>query len=383
MPLFLAIVLTIWTGMHAYVVWRLWPFLQPRLGARWTLAAAALLWGAFILGRLLHAAGLRRLGSLVELIGSQWLGVLFLLLCALLVADLATGFGWFFRGHAVAVRGAAALVAVAASLFAFVQAQRAPEVSERTVVLRGLPAELDGTTLVAVSDLHLGSVLGRRFASGIVDQIDALHPDVIAVVGDLLDRDVPSAEETLPELRRLRARFGVFAVTGNHDYYASRNGGANDASDFMRRAGMRVLRDESAAAAPGLTIAGVDDLTARGQYKLDGDPPARALAGAAAPYVGATIYLSHTPWRADEAARLGAGLMICGHTHDGQIWPFRYVSAMRYPLVAGLYEVGGMPVVVGRGTGTWGPRMRLWRRSEILKFTLKSAPPASPAPATR
>jgi predicted MPP superfamily phosphohydrolase len=122
---------------------------------------------------------------------------------------------------------------------------------------------------------------------------------------------------------------------------------------------------------PGLVLAGVDDLTRsrRSGGGRDSAAVERALTGRPA---GATIFLSHAPWRAETAARLGAGLMLAAHTHGGQIWPFNYVSATRYPLQAGPYVVDGMPVIVSRGTGTWGPRMRLWRPGEILRITLRA-----------
>jgi hypothetical protein len=133
-----------------------------------------------------------------------------------------------------------------------------------------------------------------------------------------------------------------------------------------------VLRDEWTEAVPGLVLAGVDDLTARRQAGLGGgDPVGRSLAGR--PANGATIFLSHTPWRAEQAARLGAGLMLSGHTHAGQLFPFGFLVKLQYPLLAGTYHVEGMPVVVCRGTGTWGPRMRLFSRCEIVRITLRAA----------
>ena len=87
---------------------------------------------------------------------------------------------------------------------------------------------------------------------------------------------------------------------------------------------------------------------------------------------GATVFLSHTPWETEKAAGAGAGLMLSGHTHGGQIWPFSYMVRLRYPLLGGRYDVNGMTVIVCRGTGTWGPRMRLWRPGEILRITLRS-----------
>jgi predicted MPP superfamily phosphohydrolase len=114
-------------------------------------------------------------------------------------------------------------------------------------------------------------------------------------------------------------------------------------------------------------LAGVDDLTARRQFKLDGDPVGRALGR---PPGVATIYLCHSPLQAERAAALGAGLMLSGHTHAGQLWPFGYLVRLAYPRVEGRYDVDGMTLLVCRGTGTWGPPMRLFRPSEIVRITL-------------
>jgi hypothetical protein len=116
-------------------------------------------------------------------------------------------------------------------------------------------------------------------------------------------------------------------------------------------------------------LAGVDDLTARQQFGDTVNPLQQVLTNRSP---GAVILLSHSPWQAETAAALGAGLMLSGHTHGGQIWPFNYLVRLRYPLVDGRHQVAGMPVIVCRGTGTWGPRMRLWRPAEILRLTLRS-----------
>lgn len=152
-------------------------------------------------------------------------------------------------------------------------------------------------------------------------------------------------------------------VTGNHEFYA----GLERSVQFLESAGVRVLRDCWIELLPGLVLAGVDDVTARRQY---GDNfVQRALAGR--PNPAATIFISHTPWHAETACDAGAGLMLSGHTHAGQIWPFGYVARRLYPFLSGKYDLGSMTLIVCRGSGTWGPRMRLWRRSEILSITVR------------
>ena len=144
---------------------------------------------------------------------------------------------------------------------------------------------------------------------------------------------------------------------------------------LFEEAGFQVLRDRWAEVRPGFVVAGVDDLTRRRRSGRLGDPVTEALSGRPP---GATILLSHTPWKAEQAADAGVGLMLSGHTHGGQIWPFSYLTRLIYPLLGGRYNVNGMTVIVCRGTGTWGPRMRLWRPGEILRVTLRQRPSQTP-----
>ncbi len=366
--MFLIVVLGTWTLMHAYLVWRLSsvPVVSAHL-ARWLLvAAAAFLWLAYPLSRILDRSGAGGVARPLEFVGAAWLGVLFLACTALLAVDVVTLGGLALPARAPALRGWALVAALALSVVALVQGLRAPAIVEYEVALAGLPPERDGLVLAEVSDLHLGTLIGERWMGRLVDRIAAMKPDIVAVDGDLVDGNVGEVEPLVPELKRLRAPLGVYAVTGNHEFYA----GLERCVKLFEQAGYTVLRDRSVEVVPGLVLAGVDDLTARRQFGLADHPIERALAGRPP---GATILLSHTPWEAQKAAELGAGLMLSGHTHDGQIWPFGYLVRFTYPLLGGRYSVGGMTAIVCRGTGTWGPRMRLWRPSEIVRITLRTA----------
>lgn len=137
----------------------------------------------------------------------------------------------------------------------------------------------------------------------------------------------------------------------------------------MKLDGVKVLHNEWSELSPGLVLAGVHDLTRNHRSGSGADLVTEALSGRPS---GAAIFLSHTPWQAEQAAAAGAGLMLSGHTHGGQIWPFGYLVRRVYPLLGGRYDVNGMTVLVCRGTGTWGPRMRLWRPGEILRVTLRA-----------
>ena len=367
LAIFLAIVLSVWSALHGYVFWRLAsvPWVADQVSQRtliWTTVALA---ASFPLARLLNARGLARIGQPLEFLAANWVGVVFLLLVALLAADLMTLGGWLLPRLAPAVRGGAVLVALVLATIGFVQGFRPPVVSEYEVRLTGLPKDRDGLVLVAISDLHLGSLIGERWMKRLIARVDRLKPDVVVIVGDLVDSEVGSLEPLIPVLRTLRAPLGVWAVTGNHEYYA----GLNRSVALFESAGYRVLRDRAAEVVPGLVLAGVDDLGARRQFGGSDRAVERALAGRPP---GAVVFLSHSPLQPEKAAALGAGLMLSGHTHNGQVWPFNYLVRLSNPLVGGRYLIGGMPVIVGRGTGTWGPRMRLWQPAEILRLTLRS-----------
>jgi len=137
----------------------------------------------------------------------------------------------------------------------------------------------------------------------------------------------------------------------------------------LEHAGFRRLDNQWAEPAPGLVLSGVNDLTNHKRRNFDGDPLVASLANRPA---GATVLLSHSPWQTDRATHAGVELMLSGHTHGGQIWPFGYLVQIAYPLFAGRYNIDGMTLLVSRGTGTWGPRMRLWHRGEILKINLNA-----------
>jgi uncharacterized protein len=368
MASFLTIILSIWTVMNAYVFFRLssvaWVSEHvPRL----VLAGIGLaLWACYPVSRILEAHDFDAAAQPLEFAGAVWIGIVFLLFAALLLTDLFTLGGWVMPELAPRLRGWVVIAVGVLSVVGLIQGLRPPVVRDYEVRLRGLPPERDGMVLVELSDLHLGSLIGQAWMTRLARRVSDLRPDLLVLVGDVVDGNVGRAEPLRPVLSTLHAPLGVWAVTGNHDFYA----GVEQCVRLFESAGFKVLRDRCAEIAPGLVLAGVDDLTARRQYKLDGHPVEQALTGCPP---GAVILLSHTPWAADVAARRGAGLMLCGHTHGGQLWPFNYLVRSRYPLMGGRYEVDGMPIIVGRGTGTWGPRMRLWRPAEIVRVRLKAA----------
>ena len=375
--MFGSILLLAATLIHVYVFWRASsvPFVKRRVPRKLLVGAGALLWTVVFIGRLHGRDGSAGAAMMLEWIGMTWMGVLFLVFVSLLALDLVTGFGVLFPRRAPSLRGWAMAAGGLLAAIAIVQGSRPPIVEDFEVRLPGLSRSMDGTVLVAMSDLHLGSMLDERWLRARVAQVQALRPDVVVLLGDIFEGHGAPRQGVIPVLGVLSAPLGVWAVPGNHESH----GGLDNNMAPVEEAGIRVLRNRWVEVRPGLVLAGVEDLTADRRAGKGGDTVALALAGRPP---GGVILLSHTPWQAERAAVAGAGLMLSGHTHAGQIWPFGYLTRIVYPLYDGEYDVDGMKVIVSRGAGTWGTRMRLWKPSQILRVTLRATgrSPEGPRP---
>ncbi len=356
------------TLMQGYVFWRAAavPFVQRRMPRRYLAVLGIVLWVVFLLGRLLRPEDGGSLAALLEFLGMTWLGVLFLLFVSLLAVDLATGFGFFLPRFGPRLRGIALIAGGLLSVIALVQGLRAPVVQRYDVYLDRLPGNLDGTVIVILSDLHLGPELGERWLTARLAQAQAEQPDAVVLLGDIFEGHTTPGPELLGALHRLSAPLGVWGVLGNHEFHGNRS---NNLALF-ESAGVHILANAWVEPKSGLILAGVEDLTYNGDPARTAASLAQALAGRPP---GATILLSHAPLPADAIAGKGVDLMLSGHTHGGQIWPFGYLVRQRFPLLEGRYDFGGMTAIVSRGTGTWGPRMRLWHPAEIVRVTLHSS----------
>jgi predicted MPP superfamily phosphohydrolase len=350
--------------MHIYVFWRVAsvPFVERHVPRKIFIGTGVIMWIIFFFGRIIGHGGTGVLHGTLEFLGMNWMAVLFLTFVPLVVIDLSTLFGFLMPRLSPSLRGWAFLVGVMFSAIALFQGLRPPVVEKYEVSLFGLPDAMDGTVLVALSDMHLGSQLGDLWLASRIAQVKAQRPDLVVLLGDIFEGHGPPEDQLIVTLKKLSAPLGIWVVPGNHEFH-----GGGEMSLF-EKVSFKLLRNGWAEVRPGLVLAGVDDLTASRRNGQSGDPISQALLCRPP---GATILLSHTPWQAERASKAGAGLMLSGHTHGGQIWPFDYLVRSRYPLLEGRYEVNGMTVLVCRGTGTWGPRMRLWHPNEILHVTLR------------
>lgn len=259
------------------------------------------------------------------------------------------------------------------SIYAVWQARRVPRVVDVSVPLVGLPAALEGLSIVQLSDLHIGPTIKRKHLQRIVERVNSLTPDLVAITGDLTDGRVAELEGDLAPLANLNSLHGTFCVTGNHEYYSE----AEAWAAAFERLGMRVLINECDIVEHDeavLAVAGITDLSA-GYYvpKHRSDP---VLAARDIPLGATRLLLAHRPNSAPVAAEAGFDLQLSGHTHGGQIWPWSLLARRANRFLAGLGKEGRMWVYTSRGAGYWGPPMRFGAPSEITRLRLCRAPEA-------
>ena len=357
--------------------------LVPHLDRAPALLLAALLMASAIavpLGLLARRIARPPLANRLARIGLPFLGLFSSLFVATLLREVLLLGGWLFDlafpGQLPPARldsaTAAAVPALAlmATALGFVNAQGTPRIRTVEIERDGLPAALHGFTIVQISDLHVGPTIRRHFVQRVVDAVNSLEPDVVAVTGDLVDGTVGELAGEVAPLRGLAPRLGSFFVSGNHEYYA----GVHPWLAEIRRLGLRVLQNEHVVLERGgarLVLAGVTDYTAgyfERSHRSDPDAALRGAPGDAA----LRVLLAHQPRSGFAAAAAGFDLQISGHTHGGQFLPWNFFVRLQQPFTAGLHRIDQLIVYVSRGTGYWGPPKRFGAPSEITCIRLVS-----------
>lgn len=351
----LLIVFGVLGAAHAYI----WVQLVAPLPAPWRAIGGALL---LVLGPSLPASvfAARRLSRTAArpylLVAYLWFGLAtYLLLAAAAAArQVAVALGAPSLPAAALAGGAALAIAI----YGLLHVARGPRVRHVEIPIRGLRAPY---LIAQLTDVHIGPLLGEAFAARVTRDVNALAPDLIAITGDFVDGRLGELRRHIEPFRALRARDGVFAVTGNHEYYWDPEAWLT----HIRSLGIRVLRNEHVAVDDGaLLLAGVDDATA-------GEDVPRALAGRDP--TRPVVLLAHHPRTIHRAAAAGVDLQLSGHTHGGQLLPLGWLARLFEPHVAGLARFGASWLYVSEGTGYWGPPMRVGTTQEITAIRLVPA----------
>jgi predicted MPP superfamily phosphohydrolase len=263
------------------------------------------------------------------------------------------------------------LLAALFTAIGFVNARKRPAVRAVEVPIEGLPPALHGFTIAQISDMHIGATIKGSQLSAIVDAVNELNADLVAITGDLVDGSVAELAVHTASLARLHSTHGSFFVTGNHEYYS----GARAWIAEMRRLGINVLLNEHVVLDHGgadVVVAGVTDYSAGFFDPSQRSDPVAAIAGAPDD-AGVNVLLAHQPRTAIAAQSAGYQLQLSGHTHGGQFLPWNFFVRFQQPFTAGLHRLGKLWVYVSRGTGYWGPPKRLGAPSEITHLKLVPA----------
>jgi uncharacterized protein len=375
MAIFLSVFITLYGSLHFLAFWTARRAFHFHKGVG---VALGLFMGGMvicpILVRVVEWQGMESLARGLAFIGYTWMGFLFLFVAAALLLDIYRGVV-FLVSLAIGRRSINGKLSPRAVFFlclgtAFVlgvYAQiEAISIQTEHIVIKSskIPKEVGRFRIVQISDVHLGLIMGKRQLSRILNVVRAAKPDILVSTGDLLDGQIDGIEDLAEEFQKIKPLYGKYAVNGNHEYYV----GIERARKFCKTAGFTLLSNETFDIPGILVIAGVDDLAANrfGHY---GKPTEKQLLSKW-PTDRFVVVLKHRPLL-DETSRGLFDLQLSGHTHRGQIFPFSLIIKMLYPVDAGLLNLAdGAILYVSRGSGTWGPPMRLLAPPEVTIIDL-------------
>lgn len=375
--IFFSIVLTVYALVNSYIFIRGLQAIPPGSSWRpWYVAGFWVIVSAFVAARILERVHPGPFTAVVTWIGSFWLAFLLYFLLAVVLLDITRGlnnllhflpagmFDHYARTKSITLVSVIAAVTVIVAA-GFINA-RIPRVRTLDLAVHKRVPGLSTLNIVMASDIHLGTIIASRKADRLVTTINSLEPDIVLFAGDVVDEDLgPVIHNNLgASLLKLKSRFGVYAVTGNHEYI----GGAEPAVRYLEEHGVKVLRDTALAVDNLFWIVGREDrdrprFTGKARKELSElmEPVDRSKP---------VIVMDHQPFNLGIAAGLGADLHLSGHTHHGQLWPFNHITSAIFEVSRGYKKIGNGYFYVSTGYGTWGPPVRIGNRPEIVKIRL-------------
>lgn len=374
--IFFSIVLAIYGSLNYYIFIRGWQAIPQ--GSRLRISYLALflfLALSYIIGRVLEKIWLSVVSDIFVWIGSFWLAMMFYFFLIVVVIDLARlvnhwlPFFQFFTDNFIKLKQVALLTSIGLVLVVVLYGYiNACAFRVRNLDLT-IPKQANVKTMkiAAVSDVHLGTIVGRERFCKIVNKINELNPDLILLAGDVVDEDLaPVIRENLGDaLLHLKSRYGVYAITGNHEYI----GGVEAAVKYLKEHGVTVLRDSAVFIKDSLTIVGREDRSiSQFSGKRRKNLP-ELMQNVDKNYP--VILMDHQPFKLNEAEENGIDFQLSGHTHHGQLWPLNLITRSVYERSWGYLKKGRTHIYVSCGVGTWGPPVRLGHRPEILNIVLQ------------
>ena len=375
--IFFSLVTSIYSAAHYYLYTWVGRLAEPPKKVRWIAGAVfVFLVVSFPASRILSWRDFNSFTYVLMFVSSFWMGLVLYLFILALTSDILLILARILRlkshlperARLRAKRFLFAAILLAAVLIAGYSLYEARDIgiSKLEIPLAELPRELDGLSIVQISDFHFGVLNTTAKLEKVVALANSLNADFVFITGDLVDESVAHMEDMAGPLRKLKGRAGVYAVTGNHDYYA----GVKRATGIMEEAGITVLRNELRILPGGLQLLGIDDPTGirRMGEKSEDFISLIARVDPSQP----SILLYHQPIQFERTAQAGIGLQLSGHTHGGQLYPIIHISKRIYPWTPGLHRLKESILFVSRGAGTWGPPMRFLAPPEIVHLKLLS-----------
>ncbi len=384
--MFFTIVLAVHLLVNIYITIRGYQALEafPRLRP-WFILFMIVAASSYFAGRILERSMYNPLSISLHWLGAFWFAVMLYATLQLFLIDLARlvnlvvpfihrWAGGDYPGFKMTVGIVVTGITIGTVLAGHINAWY-PRVSELTLTIDKEANGLKELRIAAVSDIHLGTIIGPRKTAKMVNTLNGLKPDIILLPGDILDEDVkPVIEQNLGKcLNDLQAPMGVFGSTGNHEYI----GGGDPSVRYLEEHGINMLRDTAILIQDAFYLVGREDLQAR---RLTGHPRKKIeelLEGL--DLSRPVIMLDHQPYNLDLVAGTGVDLQLSGHTHHGQMWPFGYITQMIFEVSRGYKRKGDAHFYVSTGFGTWGPPVRTGNRPEVVvinvKFSLKPHTP--------
>ena len=331
---------------------------------------------SFIIGRFVERVKLSWFSGALVWLGSLWLAAVVYFLLFVVAIDVLRVINYFIpffpaflkddvaQTKLIVMLIVSALVAIIV-LAGFLNARR-PRVKTLNLTIPKNSLPMKAMNLVAVSDIHLGTIVCKSRLEKIISEINKLRPDLVLLPGDVVDEDVaPVIKQNLGEtLRTIQSRFGVVAITGNHEYI----GGADAACRYLMEHGITILRDSSIKINDSVYVVGREDFSINRFSGKRRKSLQELMASIDQSYP--VILMDHQPFRLDEAASHGIDLQLSGHTHHGQLWPFNFITKKVYELSWGYKKKGATHVYVSCGVGTWGPPVRTGNHPEIVNIRL-------------
>ncbi len=358
--LFVSVVSAVYFLMHFFLFKRISAGLQLSRHPRLIMLIAFIILGSlFILSKLIFFVGDQ---PLLTYAAGIWLG---LVACGVFFFFFETILSLSFPFYRKSFVMGTVLVVFACGAIAMINGTHKPVIRQYSIPLRNLPAHLSGLSIVQLSDLHLGDIKRLEWFKDVVARTNSLHPDIVVLTGDLIEFDGYSLRGYDEAFRNIESKYGVYAISGNHEFYT----GINNFLSFMKKTGIRVLKNESVLIADAVQLIGIDDPEGK---RFEGIGPDLEAAMKNVMPSKPRILLSHRPELFKEARKRGIDLQISGHTHAGQIPPMDLIVNLYFKHPYGLYEEDGTYIYTSCGTGVWGTPMRLLFPSEIVKLILVS-----------